>query len=166
LNRPAPFPAPIFHLDIRNPVEPFVRNFIRMSLVWFAIGILLGLAMIFWPAAIIYRPAHVHAHLLGFVSMMIFGVAYHVLPRFTGRPLHSPTLAFVHFWAANVGVLLMLMGFIARAHIGARALVLLGSGAALSALAGAIFVYNAWRTLGPNPARNAPATITLKQRAS
>lgn len=68
-------------------MEPFVRKFIRASLVWFGVGILLGLSMSFWPMeSLAYRPAHAHAHLLGFVSMMIFGVAYHVIPRFSGAP--------------------------------------------------------------------------------
>ena len=71
-------------------MEPFVRNFIRASLVWLGLGVSLGVAMVIVPQyALVYRPAHMHANLLGFVSMMIFGVAYHVLPRFVGRPLHS-----------------------------------------------------------------------------
>ncbi|HUF49370.1 MAG TPA: hypothetical protein VMN60_00965, partial [Longimicrobiales bacterium] len=70
-------------------MEPFVRRFIRSSLVWLGAGVLLGLWLSVDPAAVIYRPAHMHANLLGFVSMMIFGVAYHVLPRFTGNALRS-----------------------------------------------------------------------------
>lgn len=64
-------------------MEPFVRRVIRSSLLWLVIGVLIGAAMTFAPAAALaYRPAHAHANLLGFVSMMIFGVAYHVIPRF------------------------------------------------------------------------------------
>ena len=44
------------------------------------------------PAWAVYRPAHVHMLLLGFVTMMIYGVAYHVVPRFAGFPLHGLTL--------------------------------------------------------------------------
>jgi Cytochrome C and Quinol oxidase polypeptide I len=130
-------------------VEPFVRNFIRMSLVWFSFGLLIGFSMVFWPSHIVYRPAHVHALLLGFVSMMIFGVAYHVLPRFTGRPLHSRSLARVHFWSANIGLGLLAGGFILRVHFPSAGSGILGAGALTSTLAGSLFVYNAWRTLGP-----------------
>ena len=146
-------------------MEPFVRNFIRMSLVWFSIGLLIGFSMVFWPDHIVYRPAHVHAVLLGFVSMMIFGVAYHVLPRFTGRPLHNRTLATVHFWSANAGLALLVSGFITRVHFAGPGALLLGTGAAISLAAGGMFVYNAWRTLGPAHARaGAPAQLTFKGR--
>src|SRR3989304_4274239 len=33
--------------------------------------------------------AHAHIVLAGFVMMVIFGIAYHILPRFAGKPLHS-----------------------------------------------------------------------------
>ena len=68
-------------------MEWFVRRFIRASLIWLALGNTLGLCMAAHPAWIIYRPAHVHMNLVGFVTMMIFGVGYHVVPRFTGNPL-------------------------------------------------------------------------------
>ena len=148
-------------------METFVRNFIRMSLVWFSIGLLIGFSMVFWPSHIIYRPAHVHALLLGFVSMMIFGVAYHVLPRFTGRPLHNRTLATVHFWSANTGLALLVSGFITRVHFGVAGAALLASGATISLAAGGMFVYNAWRTLGPARTRSAePAQLTFKGRST
>ena len=34
-------------------------------------------------------PSHMHMVLLGFVTMMIYGVAYHVIPRFTGHALSA-----------------------------------------------------------------------------
>ena len=41
-------------------MEPFVRRFIRSSLVWFGIGVLLGLGMAVWPGGrlLALRPAH------------------------------------------------------------------------------------------------------------
>ena len=135
-------------------MEPFVRRFIRASLVWFGVGILLGLAMAWWPAqALVYRPAHLHAHLLGFVSMMIFGVAYHAMPRFAGAPLASRRLARLHFWVANIGLAAMVTGWIARVTGPAGGAVLLGAGGALSAVGASLFIYNIWTTLGPARAR-------------
>ncbi|HEX7117940.1 MAG TPA: hypothetical protein VF212_04095 [Longimicrobiales bacterium] len=130
-------------------MEPFVRRFVRASLVWLGVGVLIGVSMAFWPVAVVYRPAHVHANLLGFVSMMIFGVAYHVIPRFSGRPLHNVSLGAAHLWAANVGLALMVGGWIARAHGFAPGTAALRIGAATSALGVALFIYNIWRTLGP-----------------
>ena len=130
-------------------MEPFVRNFIRSSLVWFGIGIIIGLSMAWWPAQhLVYRPAHAHAHLLGFVSMMIFGVAYHVIPRFAGSTLRSRRLAFVHLWVANIGLAGMVGGWLLRGWVGFGTL-LLAVGGGLTAIGAFLFIYNIWRTLGP-----------------
>ncbi len=48
---------------------------------------------------------HAHTNLLGWVSMMIFAVAYHVLPRFSGRPLYSNRLADMHLILSNIGLI-------------------------------------------------------------
>jgi cbb3-type cytochrome oxidase subunit 1 len=96
---------------------------------------------------VLYRPAHMHANLLGFVSMMIFGVAYHVIPRFTGVPLRSERLALVHLVIANLGLGLMVLGWLARAHAFAAWRPVLVTGGVLSALGAFLFIYNIWRTL-------------------
>ena len=70
------------------------------------------------PVWTVYRLAHVHMMLLGFVTMMIYGVAYHVLPRFSGHPLWSPRLAGWHCWSAQLGLALMVTGFVLRARPG------------------------------------------------
>jgi len=133
-------------------VEPFVRRFLRASLVWFALGVGLGFGMAVAPGALLAaRPAHAHANLLGFVTMMIFGVAYHVIPRFTGAPLHSPRLAAVHVWVANLAVALLVAGCLARVRPGWSGAWLLHAGAALGVLSAGLFVYNVWRTLGAGP---------------
>ncbi|HLL46933.1 MAG TPA: hypothetical protein VK399_09480 [Longimicrobiaceae bacterium] len=141
-------------------METFVRSFIRASLVWLRVGVLIGISMAFFPAqALAYRPAHVHANLLGFVSMMIFGVAYHVIPRFTGRALHDRRLGPVHLVAANLGLALLVSGWIVRVWAFGAGEALVRAGGAVSALGVGLFIYNIWRTLGPAPAprRVAPA---------
>ncbi|HEX6370435.1 MAG TPA: hypothetical protein VF006_16050 [Longimicrobium sp.] len=45
---------------------PFVRRFIRSSLVWLGVGVLIGVVMALKPAAAAFRTAHMHANLLGF----------------------------------------------------------------------------------------------------
>ena len=117
--------------------------FIAAALAYFVVGMLLGLAMAFEPAWIYYiRPAHAHVNLLGWVSMFIYGVAYHVLPRFTGQPLHSERLADFHLVAANVGLVGM-----------AVSVAVLGPGPVfgvfglLQMLGGLSFVYNIGRTI-------------------
>ena len=149
-------------------MDPFVRRFIRSSLVWLGVGVVLGVMMAFRTQWIAFRPAHMHANLLGFVSMMIFGVAYHVIPRFTGHPLHWPRLAAAHVWVANAGLAGMAGGFVLRVYAFGAGTWILRAGAALSAVGAFLFIYNLWRTLdGPARApRPASALPTVQAGAA
>jgi cbb3-type cytochrome oxidase subunit 1 len=136
----------------------FAKAFLKASLAWLALGVTLGVAMAVHPAWAIYRLAHVHMLLLGFVMMMICGVAYHVVPHFVGFRLHRPDLAEWHWWGANVGLALMASGFVVRVRAPFAGTVLLGTGGILSALGAYTFVYVIWRTLdGPSAMRAAAA---------
>jgi cytochrome c oxidase cbb3-type subunit 1 len=126
----------------------YVRAFLRSSLGWLGVGVTLGVAMAVWPALAVYRTAHLHFNLLGFVTMMIFGVGYHLLPRLAGHPLHRPALAGVHWVLANAGLLLLGGGFVlvplgyGRLGLAARAV-----GGIASAGGAYLFIYAIWRTL-------------------
>ena len=140
-------------------MEWFVKGFIKASLAWLALAVSLGVAMAVYPAWLVYRTAHLHMALLGFVAMMIFGVAYHVIPRFTGNPLHSRPLAAVHWWLANIGLLTLVIGFLGRPQWGARAVPVMAAGGALAAVGAYLFAYNLWRTLD---AVRAPAVAGVR----
>lgn len=129
-------------------MEWFVRAFIKASVTWLAVGVTLGVGMAIRPRWVVYRPAHIHLNVLGFVAMMIFGVGYHVLPRFAGHPLIRPGLATAHWWLANIGLALFATGFLLRPHgFAAPASLALGVGGALSAAGAYAFAWNIWRTL-------------------
>jgi cbb3-type cytochrome oxidase subunit 1 len=127
-------------------VDGFAKAFIRSSLLWFVAGITLGLAMAVHPAWVVYRPAHAHMNLVGFVVMMIFGVGYQILPRFFGHPIHSRALAIAHVWLANLGLAGLVGGFLIAPHIGSASIPITASGGLLWALGAYGFVYNMWRT--------------------
>ena len=84
-------------------MDPVAKNFIRMSVIYFAIAAVIGSFFMFSRS---YHHqlfhAHVHVMLLGWISMMIYGVGYHILPRFNGNPVAFPKLAVVHFFTANI----------------------------------------------------------------
>lgn len=129
----------------------FAKRFIQASLVWLCVGASIGLAMAIHPAFAIYRTAHLHAMLLGFIAMMIFGVGYHVLPRFSGSKLRSRGAAAFHVWSANIGLAGMVVGFILRVSSRvpqAIAAVPLAIGAVLSAAGAFVFAWNLWVTIG------------------
>jgi hypothetical protein len=125
----------------------FVKAFLKASVSWLALGVTLGVAMGVKPAWSIYRTAHLHMLLLGFVAMMIFGVAYHVIPRFAGNPLRSTRAAGAHWWLANAGLAVMVLGFVLRAQGKPVSSVLLGIGGTAAALGAYIFAVLVWRTL-------------------
>lgn len=99
-----------------------------------------------------------HLAALGWTMLMIVGVAYHVLPRFSGRGTRGPA------WArAQVGC-----------HVVALALIVLGLGLGLPkafalggllmALALALFAWTVWPTLRAVGARQAaPIHLTPKE---
>src|SRR3972149_10514864 len=85
-------------------MEWFIKGFIRASLLWFAAGIVLGVAIAVHPQWIVYRPAHAHMNVVGFLTMLVFGVGYQLLPRLFGHPLYSQRLAVAHLFLANIGL--------------------------------------------------------------
>ncbi len=138
-------------------MEWFVKAFVKASLAWLALGVTLGVAIAAHPAWTVHRLAHMHMLLLGFVTMMIYGVAYHVIPRFAGFPLRSPRLAGWHWWISNLGLAVMVAGFMWRGVGGAAGTIILATGGSLAALGAYIFVFLLWRTMDGPPALRAAA---------
>lgn len=132
-----------------------VRAFLKAALAWLTLGVTLGVAMAVHPVWTVYRPAHVHMNLLGFVTMMIYGVAYHVIPRFSGNRLWKRPLAIWHWWISNSGLALMATGFILRVSGSVPVMastIVLGVGGTLSAVGAYAFVLNMWKTIDGDPA--------------
>ena len=135
----------------------FIKAFIRSSLIWFTLGIALGLAMAAHPLWVVYRPAHAHMNVVGFITMMVFGVGYQLLPRLFGGGLWSRRLAIVHLWLANVGLALMVAGFMLAPHIGDGSIPVTAGGGAIFTLGVVCFVVNLWRTFDAADARHRPS---------
>jgi cytochrome c oxidase cbb3-type subunit 1 len=156
-------------------MEWFVRAFLKASLAWFAAGVSLGIAMAVHPAWSVYRTAHLHMNLLGFVTMMIFGVAYHVIPRVSGHPLHSRRMAVIEWWLTNVGLALFVVGLVLlpATMFDTPARIVVGAGGVLSGVGAYVFVFNIWRTIdgagtrGRAPrAAPPPQTVALRGRSA
>ncbi len=90
-------------------MDKFVKGFIVMSVVYLGLATLLGLGMVAHPNLMALKFVHSHLNMLGWVSMMIFGVGYHILPRFMGRPLYSNKIGEVQFYLANISLVAMLL---------------------------------------------------------
>ncbi|HEV8496741.1 MAG TPA: hypothetical protein VGQ56_07770 [Gemmatimonadaceae bacterium] len=142
----------------------FAKAFIRASLLWFLGGIAMGLAMAIHPAWIVYRPAHAHMNLVGFVVMMIFGVGYQMLPRFFGHPIHSKGLAATHVWLANVGLAGLVAGFFVAPSLGQVGYTVTAIGGGIWAIGAVGFVYNMWRTFDAAEQRRRMAATKPESR--
>jgi cbb3-type cytochrome oxidase subunit 1 len=145
-----------------------VTAFLKSSLAWLGAGVSLGVAMAVYPPWAVYRTAHLHMNLLGFVTMMIFGVALHVIPRFTGHPLHSRRLATGQWWLANAGLALFVTGFVLlpNTSFGAPARMVVATGGLLSAAAAYVFIYNLWRTIDGRPQKRSAIPTAAAQPRS
>lgn len=76
-------------------------NFMKAGLMYVVFGMFLGIGM---AASHNHRmmPVHAHLNLVGWASMAIFALFYQVVPKAA-----SMSLAKVHFWIANLGLLIM-----------------------------------------------------------
>ncbi|AEI41100.1 hypothetical protein [Paenibacillus mucilaginosus] len=77
------------------------KTFIKIAAVYFGVGVSLGLMM-----GILHNfsltSVHAHINLLGWVSMALFGLIYHVYPKAA-----QTRIAKLHFWLYNIAFPMM-----------------------------------------------------------
>lgn len=78
--------------------------FLRLAVVYLFAGMLLGIFMGMSDDHS-QMPTHAHINLLGWASMALYAVVYRVWPEAAKSPL-APW----HFWVANVGTLVLVIG--------------------------------------------------------
>lgn len=135
-------------------MDSFVRNFIIMSIVYLGIAAVIGIMMFADGSWLSLRFVHSHLMLLGWVSMMIYGVGYHILPKFAGKFLKHRSMAVAQFWLANMGLVGMVVFYpLMQMEGGSGAYRTLAVASSLiEALAAFLFFYNMLVTLIEKPA--------------
>lgn len=129
-------------------MDRFARWFIIMSIVYLGLAAALGIVMLGSDKAMPLKFVHSHLNMLGWVSMMIYGVGYHILPRFMGRPLYSTKIGEAQFWLANIGLVVMLIFYTLNVYSPARVYVMLSVAAGVAELVSIfLFFYNMLKTL-------------------
>ncbi len=145
-------------------MSPVTVWFIRCALIYFLLAILLGLHMAVTGLTYPVMPIHVHFNLLGWMSMMVFGVGYHILPRFSGKPLWSDRLSYLQLWTANIGLLGMAAGwYLKSGGAGTPVLVIFSVIEALSILFFAINMLKTIKITPPPPAKPAAVPTPVKK---
>lgn len=128
--------------------------FVRMAMIYFLLAVLLGIFMAVAGPVYPYMQIHVHFNLLGWMSMTVYGVGYHILPRFSGRPLWSDRLSYFHIWLANIGLVGMALGWAVRGSDNGAVLLV---SSVLEAVSIAFFVINMMKTIKAAPPPPKPA---------
>lgn len=129
-------------------MDKFVKGFIVMSIVYLGISTVLGIVMLADRNVLAIKFVHSHLNMLGWVSMMIYGVGYHILPRFMGRPLHSNKIGEAQFYLANISLVGMLLFYCLNAfNPGALYQTITVVFGVVQALAILLFFYNMLMTL-------------------
>ncbi|MBI3354582.1 MAG: cbb3-type cytochrome c oxidase subunit I [Nitrospirae bacterium] len=124
-------------------------RFTRLSTPYLILGTTLTIFISLMPDGYIrFRPIIYHTYFLGWISMMIFGVGYHILPRFADNKIHSLFLMRLNLKLANIGVAGFVFSWLLGIFFGSAFLSNLRHPfGILAASALFIFVYNIWRSV-------------------
>ena len=118
---------------------------------WALVGRELGGA---YPSTYVIS-AHTHAILVGFVMMMILGVALWMFPRPAAEdPRYSPELALLAYWLVTLGTAVRTIGELARTETAASWLRWTIVVAGLAQILGlVVFFYTMWTRIRPSGSR-------------
>ncbi|MFE8698031.1 cytochrome-c oxidase [Cytobacillus sp. FJAT-53684] len=115
---------------------------IKISTIYFAIGILLGYFMSISHSYVL-TPVHVHINLLGWTALTLAGILYHLFPN-----LASSKLSTWHFWLHNIGLPIMMLSLAGIVTTGNDAFTPgTAIGATLTCLGVLLFVWNVLKNL-------------------
>jgi cbb3-type cytochrome oxidase subunit 1 len=141
-------------------VTPLVRRYIKTSFVFLLWGLLLGGWIIVaefvagrYPPRL-FITAHVHLLLVGFMLMMVMGVATWMFPRpARDDTAYRPLLAEVVYWVMTMATALRALAEMLEGLFPSGALRLLIAVGGLGQVLGALlFVVNMWRRVRMPPA--------------
>jgi cytochrome c oxidase cbb3-type subunit 1 len=129
-------------------MDKYAKAFVKASLIYLGIGAITGICMVLWPdIRFTITRVHTHINLLGFMAMMIYGVGYHILPRFMGRPVYSSHLGNTQVWLANITLIGLSVSWILGASGGGfwySLAILFGIGQGVSIF---FFIINLWMSM-------------------
>lgn len=118
----------------------------KAAVVYGVIGLTLGVYM-GASHQLALMSVHSHLSLLGWVTLGVSALYYQVVPGAAER-----SLAKVHFWTANIGLIVLALSLMLKAHGVAAAEAGAGIGSVISLAAMAIFAVIVFRTDGAKAA--------------
>lgn len=119
-------------------------HFIRISVLYFVVGVLLGLYMSM-TYNFSFTGVHAHVNLLGWTSMTLAGILYVLFPK-AGRSI----LGKIHFILHNIGLLIMMVALFTLVQTGNEALgPVIGIGGISLIIGVILFAINIFRNMTP-----------------
>lgn len=128
----------------------YLKRFILASLVYLGLAAIFGILIGTTDIGYFGNFAHTHFNLLGFMSMMIFGIGYFIIPRFNGRDLRFESWVAPHFWLGNISLVGMVIFrglYIATGSSLTNVLFVVS--ASVQVITIFMFIINVWLTLSP-----------------
>jgi hypothetical protein len=132
-------------------VPPVTRWFVRSALAWFLVALVTGVLLAGGVSApipgtdlLLPYPTYLHLLTVGWLTNLIFGVAFWMFPRHSAEhPRGSTRLAWIAYVGLNAGLALRLIGEpLQMSGTGAATLLVLSAG--LQLLGAWAFVLNTW----------------------
>jgi heme/copper-type cytochrome/quinol oxidase subunit 1 len=140
-------------------LPPLVRRFLKTAIAFLLLGVGLGFYMLarreldgVWPSPW-WTSAHTHAILVGFVMMMILGVALWMFPRPAREDRRfDPRLAEIAYWLLTVGTAARVVGELVRPTTPVAAIRwTIVAGGAAQAVGLAFFFWTMWTRIRGRP---------------
>lgn len=138
-------------------MHSLVRRFLKTAILFLVTGLIIGGWMIVQRELIGTYPshyivsAHTHAILVGFVMMMILGVALWLFPRpDKSDERYQPRVADIAYWLLTIGTATRIAGELARIELTSlsiRWIVVLASFAQIAGIG--LFFYTMWSRIRP-----------------
>ena len=138
-------------------MHSLVRRYLKTGIAFLALGLALGVWMMvqreLWqrfPSRYMVS-AHTHAILVGFVMMMILGVALWLFPRPAKEDTrYSPRAAGIAYWLVGAGTAVRVAAELAHSEIDAPWLRLVTLASGLAQVGGLVtFFYTMWSRIRP-----------------
>ena len=135
------------------------RWFIKTSLLFFLAALVVGLAQAAQPVlslppwVAVLGPVYIHLLVVGWITEIIFGVAYWMFPKYSReRPRGSDVLAIASYALLTAGLVLRVIGEPFHSWQPAAGLGwLLASSAVLQWTGGVAFILNTWPRVKERP---------------
>jgi len=144
--------------------EELTLDFFKTALLYFIITLLLGVLLITGKTAGLFefagaRAAHLHAGLLGFITLTIMGAMYQITPTLVGTTLYSERLARKQYVVMTAGVTgLFLTLLLSDPPLTKPLTILFG---ALILIASFLFAYIIFQTAANSKSKIKPITLSF-----